>query len=232
MSGVITTEVVRVPGLRAGMSHALPNLAEGTLAPFVAFYVGLWAAGTWGGLLAAIAWSYAALIRKVLRGDTTGGLLLLTAATLTARAAIALASGSIVVYFLQPVVAKVVVAAVLARSARSGRPLLLRLTRDLFDLPDHLVDRPAIAGWFRRASYCWAALLVAHAALGLGMLLLMPAELYVIAKTIANVAVKGGGIAASVWLFRRTASRAGVDIRIDEETSREAPTLLPQPAVA
>ena len=82
--------------------HALPNLVEASLIPLAVFYGALSLIGVWGALLAALGWSYAAIVRRLVTRKPLPGLLLLGAAGLTARTAVAALSGSVFVYFLQP----------------------------------------------------------------------------------------------------------------------------------
>src|SRR5690349_12559960 len=96
--------------LRALFRHAIPHLVEATLIPLALFYASLWLIGVWGALLVALGWSYLALARRLLLDRRVPGLLILGVIGLTVRTAIAIASGSVFVYFLQPTLGSIAVA--------------------------------------------------------------------------------------------------------------------------
>src|SRR2546427_5907120 len=101
---------VEIPRLRTMARHAVPHLVEATFIPLALFYVFLWTAGVWGALIAALCWSYLALVRRMVTGRRIPGILVLGALGITARTIAAFASGSVFVYFLQPSLTTVVVA--------------------------------------------------------------------------------------------------------------------------
>ena len=65
--------------------HALPHLVEATFIPLVLFYAFLWTAGVWGALVAALVWSYTAIIRRAVTGQRIPGILVLGTVGITAR---------------------------------------------------------------------------------------------------------------------------------------------------
>src|SRR4051812_48593050 len=92
----------QIPSLRALARHALPHLAEATIVPLVLFYLSMWLLGIWGALGVGLLWSYGAILRRVVTGRRVPGILVLGALAMTARTLIAVASGSVFIYFLQP----------------------------------------------------------------------------------------------------------------------------------
>src|SRR2546421_12811533 len=102
---------VEIPRLRTMARHALPHLIEATIVPLILFYTFLWTAGVWGALIAALVWSYAAILRRVITGQRIPGILVLGALGITARTVMAFATGSVFVYFLQPTLTTVAIAA-------------------------------------------------------------------------------------------------------------------------
>ena len=62
------------------------------------------------------------------------------------------------------------------------------------------------------AASLWAAVLVAHAAVGVWLLLSLPVEVYVVTKALLDGAIKVVSILASIWWFRRTLRREGVTL--------------------
>src|SRR5690606_2179357 len=121
---------LEIPRLAALVRHALPNIVEGSLIPLGVFYGALWLVGIWGGLIASLAWSYAAIARRVATGRNIPGLLVIGTLGLTARTIVSLASGSVFVYFLQPTLTTALIAGAFLLSVPAGRPLAERLAGD------------------------------------------------------------------------------------------------------
>ena len=61
-------DILRLPSLRAVVRHALPALLESTIVPGALLYVVLLLDGFHGALIAALAWSFLALGRRLVRG--------------------------------------------------------------------------------------------------------------------------------------------------------------------
>lgn len=203
---------VRLPRIRSLVKHALPHLVEGTLLPLIVFYAALWLTSVWGALVAALIWSYAAMAYRVARGQRVSGMLLITALTLTLRTAAAFVSGSVVVYFLQPAIAKIVLAAAFVVTMRGSQPLIQRLFSDFVPMPSHLLSRPGIRKLFLRLSYLWAGLLLLHAGIGLWLLLSHSIATYVAVKTVLNFVVKGSAVFLSIVAARRAIRSLGLRV--------------------
>ena len=58
-----------LPPPRKALRHALPVVLEGVVGPLVVFYLVLVFTGFRGALIAALTWSYLALIRRLLKGE-------------------------------------------------------------------------------------------------------------------------------------------------------------------
>ncbi|NNL98775.1 MAG: hypothetical protein HKO63_11275, partial [Acidimicrobiia bacterium] len=69
---------VVLPKLLSMARYALPNILEGTVWPFVIFYAFLITTNVWGALLAALAYSYIGVARRIRQGKRVSGLLALT----------------------------------------------------------------------------------------------------------------------------------------------------------
>lgn len=207
-----TRHHVILPKLRSMARHALPNVLEGTVWPFVVFYVFLWTTNVWGALLAALAYSYVGVARKLVKGKRVSGLLALTTITLTIRTILGLASGSVVVYFLQPSLAKVALSVGLLFSLLGKEPLLVKLARDFVPLPDDMMARPCVRKFFVHATVLWVALLLLHSGLATYVLLNESVGYYVAFKSVLNLVVKGGGVALSLVWFTQMARRNGMRV--------------------
>src|SRR5690606_36304461 len=114
------------------------------------------------------------------------GLLVLGAAGLTARTVVALVSGSVFVYFLQPTLTTVAVAAVFLLSVPAGRPIAERLAADFCPLPDTFTGSPPVRRFFARITVLWAFVQLANAAFSVWLLLTQPVTTYYAAKTAAS----------------------------------------------
>lgn len=203
---------VVLPKLLGLARHALPNILEGTVWPFVIFYVFLWTTNVWGALIAALVYSYVGVARKMLAGKRVSGLLALTTLTLTVRTILGFASGSVVVYFLQPSLAKAALAAALLLSLTGREPLLVKLARDFVPFSDEIMDRKCVQRFFVHATLLWVGLLLAHSGLATYVLLNESVNFYVAFKSVLNLVVKGGGIALSFAWFVVVARRNGMKV--------------------
>jgi hypothetical protein len=193
-----------IPRVRDLARHAIPHIVEATLIPLGLFYGFLWLVGVWGAILAALGWSYVAVLRRLVTGRRIPGLLVLGTVGITARTLLALASGSSFLYFLQPSLVTALVGGVFLLSVPAGRPLAQRLAHDFVPLSPALVGRPAVQRVFVRITLLWALVNLVNAAGAIGLLLSQPVATYIAAKTAMSWVVTGGGVAISAWLFKRT----------------------------
>lgn len=196
-----------LPRLRDLAGHAIPHVVEATLVPLAIFYLCLWHWGSHVAIWAALAWSSCALIRRVVLRKPVPGLLLIGWLGLAARTAIAAASGSIFVYFLQPSLATGVVGAAFLLSIPAGRPLVQRLARDFVPFPEGYIRRPAMRRVFVQLTVIWALVNLLNATGALLLLISEPVATYVVAKTGLTAVVTGSGILLSSWWFRRVVKR-------------------------
>lgn len=204
--------VVELPRLRTMARHALPMLVEATLIPLALFYLGLWLLGLGGAMVAALLWSWGALVRRALTGRRLPGTLMIGALGLTVRTGMGLASGSAVVYFLQPTLTTVLVGAAFLLSVPAGRPLAERLAGDFCPLPDSLLGREPIRRLFGRISVLWAFVHLANAGLTVWLLMSQPLSTYLVLKTVVGWTISGCAVALSVLWFTREVRRHGLAV--------------------
>jgi intracellular septation protein A len=200
---VISTSPFPLPRLATLARHAVPHLLETTLIPLGLFYGGLQLFGLWGALLAALVWSYTSLLRRLIARRRVPGMLILAIVGLTARTALALATGGAFLYFLQPTVGAGLVAGVFAGSVLLGRPLALRLAADLLPLPEALLARHGVRRFFQRVSLLWAAVFLANAGIGLWLLMSQSLATFLWSRTVASLALMGLAVVVSTCWFRR-----------------------------
>lgn len=205
--------ILEIPHLRGLARHALPHVIEGTLIPLAVFYAAMWVLGVWGALLAALGWSYAALLRRLITRRRIPGVLVLGSALLTIRTLVAVASGSVFVYFLQPTVGTVAVGAAFMLSVPAGRPLAARLAADFLPIEPSLLARPFMRRFFARISLLWAFVNLGNAAVTVWLLVSQPLATYVAAKTAVSLVATSVAIGASTVWFLRSMRRHGVQVR-------------------
>jgi hypothetical protein len=203
----LTDQRFEMPGLGALARHALPNVVQGVLLPVGVFYLFLWLAGMWGAIIAGLAWSWLAVAYRVVTRQRVPGLLLLGALGLTARTAIAVATESVFIYFLQPTLGTIAMAVAFLFSVPAGRPLAARLAGDFLPMPGWFADHPAIRRFFVRITVLWAGIHLATAGIALWLLISQPVSVYVAAKAGSTSLLWIAGVAGSTSWFLRLLNR-------------------------
>jgi uncharacterized membrane protein len=192
-----------IPRITALARHATPHVLEATLIPLALFYGGLRLLGLWGALLAALIWSYTSLLRRLITRRRVPGMLVLGIIGLTARTALALATGSAFLYFLQPTLGTGLVASMFIASTLLGRPLAMRLAADFMPLPETLLARDGVRRFFHRISLLWAGVFLANAGISLWLLVSQSLTTFLWTRTVASLVLTGAAIAISTMAFRR-----------------------------
>ncbi len=134
------------------LRHALPVVLEAVVGPLVLFYLLLVLTGFRGALIAALAWSYLALGRRLLKGERVSMLLLFGTILITLRTVIAFVTGSAFIYFAQPTAGTVVISLALLVSAALGRPFTQRFAHDFCPMDPAIMKRPLVRRFFIRIS--------------------------------------------------------------------------------
>ena len=212
-TGHHTLDVLHLPSPRAFLRHALPSLVESTIGPGAIFYLVLVTAGFKGALIAALGWSYLAAFRRVLRREPVPGMLLLGLVLVSMRTAIAFATGSAFIYFIQPTMGTFLVAMIFLVTAVAGRPLIERLAHDFCPLDPELMKSAFLRRFFLRVSLLWAVVLTTNAAFVLMLLLKSSLRAFVIERTVASSVLTVGGIVLSVLWFVRSMRKHGIAVR-------------------
>jgi hypothetical protein len=195
--------VFEMPRLTILLRHALPKFVEGVIAPVAVFYLALMALGLHGALIAAVSWVYLGVLWRLVRRRPVPGTLLLAAIGVTARAAVSAATGSVVLYFLQPTLGTVVVSAAFLASVPLRRPLAQKLAVDMVPLPDAFLAHERVRQFFLRISLLWSMVLLANAAITLWLLLSQSIGVFLWVRTGVVAALGAAAIAVSVLGFRR-----------------------------
>ncbi|HVC24390.1 MAG TPA: VC0807 family protein [Acidimicrobiales bacterium] len=217
---------VHMPRPREAVRHAIPIVAEGVVAPMALFYGALVLAGFRVALIAALCWSYLALARRVRRRERVSSLLLLGTVLLTARTAVAFATGSAFVYFIQPLATTVGASALLVVSAALRRPFTQRFAHDFCPIDATVLDQPIVHRFFVRISLVWAFALLANAGVVLWLLLTSSVGAFVLERTAVSWGLTTAAIVWSIVGFTRVMRRGGRAV----EWGRSV--VHPEPAVA
>ena len=144
------------PQIRAILKHLGLSLLMANIVPGALFYVCLVSFDVWAALVAALAWCYGAMAWRMVTRRRTSMLLLLTLVGLSGRTAIAFASGSTFLYFLQPVLNNTVVALLFLLSLATARPVVARVAADFYPMTDDIAKRPRVERLFWRLTLMWA----------------------------------------------------------------------------
>jgi len=203
-------ESFQIPRLRTMARTALPHLLEGTVLPLALFYLAMWLVGIWPAIAISLAWSWGAVAARVATRRRVPGLLMLGALALTARSVLSYLADSLFIYFLQPTLGTVVLAAAFLLSVPAGRPLAARLAGDFLPMPDWFSSHPAIRRFFLRVTVLWGGIQLANAAIALWLLVSQPIPVYLATKTAVTMVIMAASIAGCTVWFRRVIARHGL----------------------
>jgi hypothetical protein len=194
---------VELPRLSALIRHAVPRVLECMILPVAVFYAGLLLAGVTGGLVMAVAWVYGGAALRLMRRQAVPGTVLLAMLAITARVALALVTGDLIVYFLQPTLGVFCAGLAFLTTAGARRPLIERVTADLVPLPGHLVGHPRMRRLFVQLSVLWGAAQFVNGTLSLWLLFSEPIQTYLIVRTAAVAGLMLLAAVATLLAFRR-----------------------------
>lgn len=187
-----------------------PKVLEASIIPAALFLSCL----TWGSLglayAAALAWTYGCVLHRVATGRRVSGVLVLASVGVTVRTALAVASGSSFIYFVQPIIGTLVTGGVFLGSLVVGRPLIARLAHDFWPITDEQASRPQVQRLMRGLTALWAGVNVATATTTFVLLSTLELGAFVAAKQASGLAITCTAIAITVAWSHRVAVREGV----------------------
>lgn len=198
------------PGVPAVLRHLGRNVFVATIVPTGLFYVCLVAAGLWAALIAALVWCYATLAWRLRTGRPMSALLWLTVAGLTGKTVLAFATGSTLLYFVQPAVGDGIVALAFLLSLITARPAVARLAGEFYPMTSDVAGRPRVKALFVRLTLLWAGICAAKAALTLWLLHALTITSFVAAKTVFAPSAAAVGAGITIVLAVRVARREGL----------------------
>lgn len=204
--------ILEVPRYRVLVRHAVPRIAEGSIAPAVIVFTALQIANRPIAVLLGMGWVYAAIVRRIRRRERVPGLLLLSALTMTTRAIVTILLGSMLVYVLQPTLGASITAGVLIISVIAGQPLAARLSRDFCPLDDNAAAHPTMHSFFRHASLLWACVNLINIAFTVWMLVQHSVATVVLARSIFGAISNALALLVAMWWLRATMHGSGVTV--------------------
>jgi hypothetical protein len=193
--------ILKMPAPRAALRHAVPVVLEAVLVPLALFYLTLVLWGFRGALIAALAWSFLALGRRLHRGERISMLLMLGTLLLALRTTVAFITGSAFLYFAQPTAGTIVIALVLFGSALLGRPFTQRFAGDFCPIDPELLSRPLVHRFFVRISVMWATVLLLNAGFVLWLLVTSSLHSFVLERAGVTYTMTACAIYLSIRQF-------------------------------
>jgi len=190
----------------------MPNLIEGKLIPVALFLGLLHFVGAMPAVIGALAWSLGALARRLLRRQRMSGLLIMTTVALAAKTIAALATGSLLIYFLQPTVATGLVALAFLVSVVVGRPLAERLMLDVFPMDDETRSHPLLQRFFRHVSLWWAFTSSINFGITLWLLFNHSPATFVLVKSVLGPITTSVTMSVAFLWFRWLMTRSGTRV--------------------
>jgi hypothetical protein len=198
------------PRLQVVLRHLALSLLWANVIPGVLFYCCMAVGNVWTALVAALVWCYGAMVWRVSTRRRTSGLLWLTAAGLTVKTALTVATGSTFLYFVQPAVNDATVGLLFLISLATARPVVARLAGDFYPMTEDVARRPRIQQLFWRLTLIWAFICLVKAVATLWLLNSMPLMTFVEVKTVLTPAIASLGALATVVIACRVARREGL----------------------
>jgi hypothetical protein len=177
--------------------RSLPSLLEATVFPAFLFYVCLLHFGSSVAMIAALSWSYGAVVRRLVFGSRVPTVLTLGVLGLTVRTLLGLTTGTFV-YFLQPVMTTLVLGTAFVVSLGIGRPIIGRLADDFCPLSPELTSRSSIKRLFSRLTWLWAGVHLVSAVSTFVLLISVSTPTFVLVRTPLSLAITACAISLTV----------------------------------
>ena len=164
--------------------QALPAVMVATIIPLGLFYIVLFSGSVRWAIGASVIYAWAMVGWQYLRHRQVSGLLVVTWLTATLRAALALVSGHLFIYFALPAAETAVFGLVFVATLGGTRPLLIRMARDLLPAgADRLAaNRPLV----RDLSLLWGVSHLLSAVATMLLLLTTPLPVFLAVHVFAN----------------------------------------------
>jgi len=201
---------VVIPSMRQLARRGIPQMLEGAVLPLGMFVVALHFFGVAPAIIAGLGGETLLIVRRLVQGRRIPGMMMVGAFMLVIRSVLALATGSVFLYFAQPTLATGCVAMAFLLSVVFRRPLARRFAGDFCDIPSDVHDDARVHSYFQRCSMMWAIVGFMNMSATLWLLLSQETATFLAAKTALGFVLTGGAVFASVIGFRRTMVRHGL----------------------
>jgi intracellular septation protein A len=195
-----------LPSLRQVAWRGVPQVLD-ALIPLALFLTVDSFAPLTTAMLAGLAWSAFAVVRRVVRNRRVPAIVIVTTCLLSLRLSLVLATGSAFLYFLQPTIGTALVALAFLGSVVARRPLVRRFAADFLTLPAQMVREAHVHRFFVRSSLMWAIVGTCNAALTYLLLVSLSSSTFAITQTTLSITVTVVTVGVSILWFRRSMSR-------------------------
>lgn len=172
--------------LREVLNRVAVSLATAVIAPAALLWAALALFNVATAVLVALAWMLGAMSWRWATKRPVSGLLVLTVGILTVKTAFTLATGNTFVYFAQPVLVDLTVAALFLGSLWTARPVIARLAPEFFPMDADVAARPEVHRHFRRLTLMWGLVILVKGSITLWLLETL--------STVNFLLIKGGAI--------------------------------------
>jgi hypothetical protein len=222
------TEIV-IPRPLVLVRRGLPQVIEASIVPATLFYSVHRLAGVSWALLCCLTWSYTAIARRAVTGRRLPTILIAGAALITLRTITGLVTGSVFLYFLQPVLGAACLSIAFAASVACGRPILVRLVGDFCPVPPEVLAAPPIRSILSRLTLAWAGVHLLNGLLTAVLLVSTPLGVFLAVRVVGVYLVTGTAVALSLAWGRRAGAAEGIDLRFEPPTGG-GPAVAVRPA--
>jgi intracellular septation protein A len=199
--------------------------------PALLFYVAMHQAGMVGALFACLTWSYAAIARRAITGRRLPTILVVSAALVTLRTVAGLATGSIFLYFFQPVLGAVFLSVAFAASVAWGRPILVRIVQDFCPVPPEVLASDAVQSILSRLTLVWAGVHLLNGLLTAVLLFSTPLGVFLLLRVAGTYLVTAVAVTGSLLWGRHAGRALGIHLELEPRPADLAPasgvSLLP-----
>ena len=166
------------------------------------FYVCLVHIGPGVAMIAALSWSYGAVVRRMVFDGRVPAILWLAVLGLTVRTLLGVMSGTFI-YFLQPVMTTIALAAAFLASLWVGQPIIGRLAHDFCPLSPDIASRASIKLLFSKLTLLWAGVHLLSAATTFTLLVSVSTPTFVLLKMPLSLTITCSAIALTVsWAIQ------------------------------
>jgi hypothetical protein len=203
--------IIEIHGLRGTLLSAGRLFAEGVIIPTALLMGLLHVVGLRTALVAAVSWCLAIVAVRFAAHRRVPATLLFCTVMISGKAALTIASSTLLAYVLQPILASGLMAMIFVGSALIGRPITERLARDFVHISTHILQRRAVRRMFTQVALVWGLSRLLDAGMSLGFLRL-GVDAGLLSRALFSPALTVLTVGACAFLGWRALHRDGVRI--------------------